>query len=69
MNKTKSIKISNKNKNFVELKDIKDTFNLNGDMYELFVQSVIFLTLKCFEQNDNNDFNFIFKIKKKLLIN
>ena len=40
LNKTKSTKISNKNKKFVELKDIKDTFNLNGDMHELFIQSV-----------------------------
>ena len=33
-------------------------------MCELFVQSIIFLILKCFEHVDKSKFNFIFKVKK-----
>ena len=66
LNQTKTTNLFNDNKNIGELKDIKETFNLNEDMYELFVQSIIFLTLKCFEQDDKNEFNFIFNLKNTM---
>ena len=48
-----------------ELNDFEDTFNLNGEMYELFVKSNIFLTLKCLEEDDKNKFHFIYNISKQ----
>ena len=65
-NKSTTQKKLNASKNLVELNNIEDSFNINGDMFEVFVQSMIFLTLKCFEEDENNKFSFIFNLKKNM---
>ena len=68
LNKEKSRKTNN-NQSFdmgKELVFFENSFNLNGDMYELFCKSIIFLTLKCYEVKDNDNFHFYYNIKHNL---
>ena len=67
LNETKEKEINNilsiieeqkEKKNKKDLKDFLDTFNFNGDEYELFVQNLLFQIFKCLEKKDNS-FKFL----------